>query len=462
MLSVIIQEYNISTFNKQFPYHNGLITCADEASYLRPPVNFIDIGEWKDNSNGKTSYFLRPPGYGLLFLTCKLISPSNPWLILKVIQLLGFFLSILLFYNIFFNLSKSLKATLISSTIYALTPCFSGFIYFTITEGITPFLTLLICFFWVKLMENDSKKVILFYILSSSIFLLVRPQLIIFPVIFQLVFALQSKYKLFFITSLLFLPLIIWNIRTININGSFPGLHPIYSYTNNGLYRPSHEKLTDLYRIWEHHSDIFHTSIGQVAFDTSSLALNNALSYVPNKFHDDIKPILKEFQHLKQYQYTHFKYDDTIKGAYENEINFENKVMNLKAKLIKKHPFDFYIFTPLKSFKKLILSSHLNLKIFQQDFRGNFLMEILRCFCLLIVVTSIMICFPAIFEFKNKIIFSLGLSIFIYVFYLIYFQRLNEERYITPIIPIGFLIVCFYFTKWKNVFFKATLFKNLK
>ena len=52
MLSVIIQEYNISTFNKQFPYHNGLITCADEASYLRPPMNFIDIGEWKGDYPG--------------------------------------------------------------------------------------------------------------------------------------------------------------------------------------------------------------------------------------------------------------------------------------------------------------------------------------------------------------------------------------------------------------------------
>jgi hypothetical protein len=452
ILAVLIQEYNLATYQKTFPYNNGLISSGDEASYLRPPQNYLEIGEWKDNSKSITSYFLRPPGYGMLFLICKIISPSNPWIVLKLFQIGAFFCSILLFYEILLRLTSSINSTILFTYLFAILPCFSGFIYFTITEGISPFLLLLSCFTWIRLIDNPNKLNAAFYIFSAGFFLLVRPQLLIFVLLFQFLVWYRLKFFYFVITCLLFLPLFIWNLRTIKINGSFPGLHPIYSYTNNGLYRPSHEKLTNLFRIWEHQSDVFHTCVGIVAFDTSELAIHQSLTFVPNKFHFIVKPILKEYQDLWKYHRENYTNLQKIEKSYQKELDFEKKVEKARIVLLEKYPLDYYFVTPFNSFKKLIFSSHLNLKIFQADFRGSILIEILRWMCLLVIISIVLVSIPSMFNIKNKIVFSLGLSIFLYVFYLVFIQRLNEERYLTPIIPIGFILFSYFTSKLKDKF----------
>lgn len=444
LLAIIIQEYNIRTYHFQFPYNYGLISSADEASYLRPPQNLLEIGEWKDNSNSITAYFQRPPGYGLLFLLYKLILPSNPWILMKIVQILGYFCSILLFFKLLdlFKIKERLK--LVATYSFILLPCFSGFIYFTITEGISPFLMLLSVYTWVKAYQEPTTKNKSFFVLSSAFFLLVRPQLLIFILLFHLAFLLRKEYKLFAFLTLIYVPLISWNIRTTVINGSFPGLHPIYSYTNNGLYRPSHEKMTELYRIWEYRSDIFHTSVGTLCWDTTTASLNQALSYVPPKFHQDLIPIFKRFQRLKFYQAQHIKADQKLTQAFKGELSFEHAINLLTKQLKSKYWMDNYFKTPLLSFKELIHASHLNLKIFQDDLRGNILIEILRHLCLLVVVLTVCVSFTCIFMYRYKSYFYIAFSLFIYVFYLTYVQRLNEERYLTPILPIGF-ILCIYF-----------------
>jgi len=444
ILAIIIQEYNIRTYNFQFPYNNGLISSADEASYLRPPQNLLEIGEWKDNSNSITAYFQRPPGYGLIFLVYKLILPSNPWILMKIVQIIGYFCSILLLIKLFdlFQIKDKLK--LVAIYTYTLLPCFSGFIYFTITEGISPFLMLLTVFTWVKVYQEPNSRNIVYFILVSAFFLLVRPQLLIFILLFHFAFLLRKEFKTFAVLALLYIPLLFWNIRTTLINGSFPGLHPIYSYTNNGLYRPSHEKMTELYRIWEYRSDIFHTSIGILCMDTTNTTLSQSLSFVPSKFHAEITPIFKRFQQLKFYQAKHIKVDQKITKAFKEELLFEHDIKLLTSQLKKKYWIDYQFKTPLLSFKELIHASHLNLKIFQDDLRGNMFVEFLRLICLLVVVSSICISFTSVFFYRNRSYFYIAFSLFIYVFYLTYVQRLNEERYLTPILSIGFLLTVYF------------------
>lgn len=443
ILAIVIQEYNISTYNFKFPYNNGLISSADEASYLRPPQNLLEIGEWKDNSNSITAYYQRPPGYGLLFLFYKLILPSNPWILMKIIQIFGYFCSILLFFKLLslFEIIERLK--LIATYTFIILPCFSGFIYFTITEGISPFLMLLCVYTWVKAYQKPTTKNKAFFVLTSVFFLLVRPQLLIFILFFHLAFLLRKEYKSFAFLTLMYIPLVFWNIRNISINGSFPGLHPIYSYTNNGLYRPSHEKMTELYRIWEYRSDIFHTSIGVLCQDTTKVCLNMALTYVPPKFHQDVIPIFNRFQQLKFYQAQHIKANQKLRKAFHGELSFEHDIKLLTKQLKSKYWIDYHFKTPLLSFKKLISASHLNLKIFQDDLRGNILIEILRYISLITIISVVCISFTSIIMYHNKIYFYIALSLLIYVFFLTYIQRLNEERYLTPILPIGFAL-CVY------------------
>jgi hypothetical protein len=442
LLAVLWQELNQYYLNYSFPSSNGLITCADEASYLRPPQNFLLKNTWKDNSEGITSYFLRPPGYGIYFLSLKLLFGSKVWLAMKLIQITFYFLSIIL-------ISKSLslynfneKSNLIFTSIYAFIPCFSGFMYFTITESITPFFLILSTYSFLRLLKNENEKA-LFFSLSSAFLILIRPQLLIFILLFLFALFIKKRNKQFLFGLCAFLPFILWNIRTITIAKEWMGIHPIYSNTNNSLYRPSHEKMTNLFRIWEHDGEIFHTTIGVLAYDTNSNYLQKALENVPEKFHSQVKPIFINFHQLKQYQHR-ISNGDLKRGEFLGEKEFYIKIDELTKQLKSENKMEYYFITPFKSLKKLLLSSHLNLYLFQGPFRGNVFMEILRYFCVLLLNLTYLFSFLLLFSRKFEIQKLISFGIILSLFYLSYIQRLNEERYLTPVIPIAFLMFALY------------------
>ena len=66
----IFNEINLSYLKQNIPEkvrQNETVVTSDDISYLRPPQNYLKTNKWKDNSVGKQSYFIRPPGYGILY-----------------------------------------------------------------------------------------------------------------------------------------------------------------------------------------------------------------------------------------------------------------------------------------------------------------------------------------------------------------------------------------------------------
>jgi hypothetical protein len=110
---------------------------------------------WKDNSTGYSSYYQRPPGYGMLYLASSYIYSSNPYVVVKIIQILGFFLSILLVFKLLIQFGLNRKWAIVATVLYALLPNFSGFIYHSITEGITPVLLLWSIYELTKLLQAN-------------------------------------------------------------------------------------------------------------------------------------------------------------------------------------------------------------------------------------------------------------------------------------------------------------------
>jgi hypothetical protein len=446
LLAVFWQELNLYFLNNQFPYHHGLITCADEASYLRPPQNLLDIGIWKDSSNGITSYFLRPPGFGLYYLFLKLIFGTNVWIGMKIAQILCYFFSIIIISKTLTLFYFKEKINFIVTSFFAFTPCFSGFMYFTITESISPFFMLLSTYLWLRLVKHENENPILFA-LCSAFLILIRPQLLVFTLLYILFLAFKRRKKQFLLSLIAFLPLIIWNIRTVSISKEWMGIHPIYSNTNNSLYRPSHKKMTNLFRIWEHDGEKFHTTVGILAFETSANYLKKALQNVPIKYHNKVTPIFKEFHELKKYQHTKLSQTKILKGEFKGEQEFYSKIDKSILELKSENKLDYYILTPFKSLKKLLISSHLNLNIFQAQFRGNVFMELLRYFCVFLIVSIFSTCCISIFLRKIDTVKIISFGVFISLFYLSFVQRLNEERYLTPIIPLAFLVLVIFLDK---------------
>tara|TARA_B110000902_G_scaffold73976_1_gene87372 strand:- start:58594 stop:59319 length:726 start_codon:yes stop_codon:yes gene_type:complete len=178
---------------------HGIIRTADDASYVQPPMNLKNRGTWKDNSAGNSSYYQRPPGYGMLYLASSHLYPSNPYVVIKTIQILGFFVSILLVFKLLIQYGLNQKWALVATGLYAFLPNFSGFIYHSITEGITPVLLLWSIYEWTKLLQvnQGSSQVISFRcFLSNGFLLLVRPQLIVFVIVFIVYLLTQAKNQI--------------------------------------------------------------------------------------------------------------------------------------------------------------------------------------------------------------------------------------------------------------------------
>jgi hypothetical protein len=249
---------------------------------------------------------------------------------------------------------------------------------------------------------------------------------------------------------LAFLPFILWNVRTYAIAGKWMGIHPIYSSTNNSLYRPSHEKMTNLFRIWEHDGAVFHSTISILANDTTNEFLSKALKNVPVKFHRKVKPIFIKFHELKQYQKQNLSHYKRLKSDFKGEKEFYVQVDNAIKSIKDENKVEYYILTPFQSLKKLMLSSHLNLFIFQISFRGNIFMELGRYFSVLLLCTLYLSSFLSLFSKKIKPQQVLAVGIIVSLFYLFFFQRLNEERYLTPIIPLAFLVFISFYAEFSK------------
>jgi hypothetical protein len=437
IFAVFLQEQNLQFLGNRYPASNGLLTSADEASYFAPAVNFLENGTWKDNSIGQSAYFQRTPGYGLIYLTCLIIAGKKAFWMLKILQILAFSGSIVLFGKILEKRIPNSKFVLFGTVIFAFVPAFSGFIYFTLTESFTPFLVLWSVFAGISLQEKKTNFSWNF-LAANSIALLFRPQLIVFLLAFLAYFYFKKQRKKAMFTLLAILPLLIWNIRTVTISGTWLGIHPIYSTSNNTLFRPSHEAMTNLFRIWESDGAKFHETIHAL---TDSTDIDLISEKIPAKYRKQVLPILGKYRALHEYQLTHFNQNKPISGPFQGEEKFLHEITALTKKLKSENKLDFYILTPLKSLKKLMLSSHLNLGIYQFKYRGNWWMETIRWSCLAIVIFSFIATLIALFKKNRDLIFYLSSSIVLNLVYLIFIQRMNEERYVTPFLPIALIIL---------------------
>ncbi|HRO74752.1 MAG TPA: hypothetical protein PLP27_01225 [Crocinitomicaceae bacterium] len=349
---------------------------------------------------------------------------------MKFTQIALFFLSIIVFDKILKLLNVTKRILWLS--LYAFLPLYSGFMYFTITEGISPSIVLFVIFFFLKA-QKENKYPIYFTIIASFLIVL-RPQLIVLVLI--LVIRLLFVDRKNIIAVFAFLPFILWNVRSTFIAKDYLGVHPIYHITNNSVYRPPHEALTNLFRQWEHQPEKLHKVTAILGLDTTTQTKNDALLFVPEKYQSSVDTLFFKYQQL-EFQRQHYFSDKKIDGYLPNEYEFLLEAKELIKYNKQRYSVDYHFFTPMKS-GLFFFNSYLNLYVFQAAFRGKLWCEILRWCCFIVVSFSIVASFIALFS-PQKTTFLFALTICLSLFYFAYFQRMNEERYFYPLLPVALL-----------------------
>jgi hypothetical protein len=431
---ILINETNLSFLKPNFPFKQGLITTADEYSYFSPVDQFVQTGNWAENSLGAKAY-MRSPGYGLIYLMAKLIGGSNAFLFLKMIQILLFSGSILIFSKVLQTLKLSKKMALVGTLIFGLMPMFSGFVYYTLSESVLPFFVL--WSFYALLKANENKLISLNVIFALGFLLLLRPQMLVLASLFLLYF-LFKRNRIFWSVLLAFFPLFFWNIRTVYISGEWLGLNPIYSKNNNSMYREPHKEMTDLFRVWEYRGDYFHSTMALLSRDTTNITTQSVLQTIPIQYQATVRPILKEFQKFRHQQITAYS-NKKISSHLPGEKALIGHIKSTRKELIRENPADFYLITPLKSFKKLMLTSMMNLFVFQETWKEQSIVLILKYCSFLFISLGFISSIILLIKSSNSLIRVSALSVLVSIFYLSFGQRFNEERYLLPYLSILFI-----------------------
>ncbi len=442
IIQVAITEYNIAKVGAE-----TLIKTADSPSYINPAINFIEKGEWKDNFDGPSSYVQRAPFYGVLFALSSTLS-SHPLIVLKVIQYLFMFGGIFFFGKLIHQLTRNNVLSLIALTFYGVLPFFHGFVGYVMTEAIVPYIVIAFVYSFTRLYHNQ--KAGLLFIILGAIILIFRTQLIIFPLLFAITVLIKQKQKALW-TILMFIPLFFWQLRIYHFMGSFH-LHPIYSYSNKTIFRPPHQELTNLLRVWEHDSEQFHKVEALLRKDTTKSTLNQASNLLTNESRSGVRNIFALYQQVA------IKQKQMWERGENSELPIEELFVAEAQKLEKLHrsdlsKYNYWLYTPSNSLWDLFKSSHLNHYIFQKTFRGNLFIELLRFVAILIITASLIASMLMLLSKKTSPPFKVTITAFtLSLFYLVFIQRLNETRYMTPYLPILFTGLWLFYSNCKNRF----------
>jgi len=477
LAALFYNELNLQHINSTNLRKGETVRTNDDASYITPPKNYLETNKWKDNSIGKQSYFIRPPGYGL-FYSSFLKTMDYPLALkgLKIAQLLLFAASIYWLFFITLHLTKNKTIALISASIYGIMPFSIGFLYYTLTEGITPALLLLYFFLLLKgYLQNNSLKKNSLYCLSSFVFaflLITRPQLGLFGLLIPIIM-IKDYWKisikkaviqtiLFSIIGFSFLGA--WQYRNYKITHQIIDVHPIYYADGNSFFRPTLKAYWNFVGGWAQEGATAYSYMvpmwkAAIKGDTSITYINKALNTFPDK-------VIKHIGQ-KELTTTFRKYQESVlyqKPYFEQQLPMPEQLSKIEIETIEafdlltkeyKNNFwwDYHVLSPLKIFKKLAFHSNLSLYIFQHTYRGNWLMEFIRWISFIVHFSlfMIMIINLLIFEKEKTIAYSINFICFVYVFYLCYFQRGIEERYTLPLLPLLIIGGSVFYQKIKSI-----------
>ncbi|HEY0030830.1 MAG TPA: hypothetical protein VGC65_08750 [Bacteroidia bacterium] len=463
LTALFYNEHNLRHLPSDSLREGGTVITSDDASYLNPPRNYLNDYHWQEDYwGGKIGSFIRPPGYGLLYLPfLKFLGETSAITSLKFFQYLLFAVSVFWFYSILLLLIKNRKIALLCSFFYGCSPFVVGFLSYTLTEGITPAILLFHIYCLFKALHATSpRQKNGYYIFAAVVFaflFIVRPLLGIFaPLLPAFVIYDLGRFpwrtwifRLIAFTSIAFSFMIVWQVRNYKIAGEYVGLHPVYYEDGNTIFRAPFREYWDFAGGWAERGDagfsymvpMWEAAItGDTSYRHVRLALNSLPPQVVSFYGEPrLASVFKDYQSTILDQ--KYFYDQQLPMPLE-QLESEKKSVKgfreLADEYKKEFPLQYYVLSPIKVFRLLAFHSNLSLFIFQRTYRGDLWMESLRVLCFLLHGSCFLFLFISMFLYRKEWIFALvfGWVPFIYVFYLCYIQRGVEERYTLPVLPL--------------------------
>ena len=466
--ALFYNELNVKALRSEAPERlepkYNWVKTADDASYLRPAENYYLHGVWKDNNPGRQSYFLRTPGYGYFrFMLMKIFGLEQSYFYFKFVQLFLFSISVVLLFHIAILLGLPDRYALIIETIYGLSPFAAGFLFYSITEGITPALMIIYVFFLLSGYRRSKPSYFILAALALAYIGITRPLLLLFGAALPLAIywsglhlSAGKKLVLVLLTGFIALaPISMWAVRSARIAAEYVGIYPIYYPENNSQFRPTHQAIWEFEKSYGTEGLEFHQCMvplwkATIAGDTSDIHIDSIMMECPAFVKQTIgeQRLRNSYVHYRQsivYQRSHYLREiampDTIPAIEQQVIrDFQTYTSEINSR----HWLWCHVVVPVKLFKSISFHSNLSMYMFQHIYRGRWWMEAMR---LAFLILHFLCClsFIGILFLRGDKLFKIlfGIIVGVYFFYLCYIFRGLEERYTLPIMPL-ILIGLFY------------------
>ncbi|MFN8277081.1 MAG: hypothetical protein U0T84_06340 [Chitinophagales bacterium] len=426
------------------------IKTPDDNAYLAPALNYYHDGVWKEHGAGVQRYFLRTPGYGLFRYALMLgFGEAQQFEVVRWFQTLLFALSAVVLFQIFLWMGMPVWWAIGGSLFFGCSPLFSAFVNYNMTEAITPALVIFLVGWALR--PQQPWWWMIPGVAVMAMLLLTRPILgVLLPVFFAgcwRQFMHHKELKTLTALGLAVLPLVIWEVRNTHIAGNFPGLHPIYHPQSNSMYRSTHEALWNFEKSFGADVTDFHEAVNALWMKDDSMALwRSCPDWVRASVGEArLQRVFAAYRTSIAMQRRLFPegtaMPDTI-PYYEKAVAAE--ISFITTTLWKKQPLRCGMVVPIINLKRIMVHSNLSLYMFQHTYRGRWWMEVLRAFFVIIHLG----CFAGMFGLiwwrrkERDVWWVAAVSAVSYLLFLALVFRAIEERYMLPLLSIGFIGLC--------------------
>lgn len=458
----IINKYPNGAFyiNNGVTYGNG-----DNDYYFGPVENYLSGKGWRNNPPvGNGSYFRRTPGYSLVYLFARTITPN-----FKASLYVLIVINCVLYLLAFWSLSKILIYLKISNLVYnlsmvfiAIIPYFYHILLCTLTESISVYLTIISIFFLIKGYNEQNPKIKILSYVFASLFIgydtLTRPYLGILLLLLP-VFGYIEYYR-FGIKRLLLnyiiigiIPVLIlgsWALRNYRLTKEIVFLEVAYHPQNLDRMKPEFRGFWNFVRCWGEDGAVFNNYqlplyVNALKGDTSSQYIEKIIKHIPDDViktcgEQDIILLFKRYQQIVYSQKEYFDKQIAMPAQYSKEqIALENDFNSLTSKYIKENKITYYIFGPAKYLKQIIFHSNtVGIYFLQEQFRKYTVLNLLRYLSACIHISLFFFIFISIYTTRKKLPYFI-IFVVVPVIYLLFFSYIVqtiEQRYFSPILPL--------------------------
>lgn len=463
----LIQERNPSNSAPNSPstLENITVWSVDNEYYLTPPENFIAGNGWRRSpAVGKGSYTRRTPGYSLVYYSfISLAGKTGGLHLIRAFQFLLYLLSIAAVHKILLLLEAGNFSRRFLTAIYGLTPWFSSYTFYTLTESLSPYLIIFYVLFLFKALKEEEVNKKLLFLMVASFFIgyaiLTRPVLgmagFLLPVAVVLAFKdfVTVKGMLFKMIISGIIPismLTVWTVRNYMVTGEIIVLEKDLDPETLDPLKPEMKALWGLTKcwgaehLWPYQDAIFKNALkGDSLSEKDIMALYKTFpeSAVRLLGKDSIIKSLKEYKAILITQNSYYNKLQPLPPDYSSEQKRLTKKFNdMTSRYRQAYPFESYILSPLKYLKLVIFHSNTsNLFLFDKQFRDFKPINLLRLGLAAMHISLFFIYALHILLVRQKSVFEnlafLLLPALMIIFFVFYHKE-YEQRYMLPLLPL--------------------------